>query len=207
MRDLRPVARDLGPTLRDVRALAPDLRHALNRLDPLVRASRAGLPALRDTLRGLRPMLGELGPFLSQLNPILQYLEASQFEVSDFIAQGGAAVADTTATRNGVGHYLRQIGPMGLEAAAIFGERLPTNRGNSYLGPMGLYPKPPTSDFLIFPNFDCVPTGGKEIPSDRDSGGRTIGCYVARPFQFQGRLTSRFPRAAQADYGGGGEGR
>jgi virulence factor Mce-like protein len=203
--DLQPVARDLGPTLRDVRALSPDLKRAFASLDPLIKASRTGLPALTATLRGLKPTLGELGPFLGQLNPILQYLEAHQMQVTDMIADGAAAVADTTTSVNGgVGHYLRQIGPEGPEAVAIHGSRLSTNRGNSYLGPLELAPIPPATDFFIFPNYDCKPSGGEVKPKEADpAAGRpsaTMGCFVTKGFQFQGKLSGRFPRVAGEDY-------
>jgi virulence factor Mce-like protein len=52
IRDLRQPTRDLGPTLRSVRLLAPDLRFFFRQLDPLIRVSRRGLPALREVLEG-----------------------------------------------------------------------------------------------------------------------------------------------------------
>ena len=93
--DLIPVAQDLKPTLHDVRVLSPDLRSFFRNLDPLIKASRTGLPAGSEVIRGLKPTLAELTPFLQQVNPILQYLEASQFQVSDFITNGAAALSDT----------------------------------------------------------------------------------------------------------------
>ena len=120
LRDLRPAAQDLAPTLRDVRAFAPDLRRTFADLPPLIRVSRTGLPALRSMLRELDPTLAALGPFLAQLNPMLQFLELYQFEVADFISAGGSAISDTTATPDGVGHYLRQLGPQGAESAVVW---------------------------------------------------------------------------------------
>jgi phospholipid/cholesterol/gamma-HCH transport system substrate-binding protein len=196
VRDLRPVARDLKPTLRDVHALAPDLESFFTNLDPLISASREGLPAASKILRGLQPMLGQLGPFLSQANPLLQYMEASQSQVSDFITNGAAPLADTTtAPGGGVGHYLRQFGPLGVESAGIFRQRLPTDRGNSYLGPLALN-DPRTNQFQIFPNFDCKPSGGETKPS-----GNNPGCIVQSRQQFQGKLQPTFPRIEPADYG------
>src|SRR5215217_9441313 len=136
IQDLQPVARDLKPTLRDVRLLSPDLRAFFRNLDPLIRASRTGLPAGSEVLRGLKPMLAEVTPFLQQINPILQYLESTQGQVSDFITNGAAALADTTASpAGGTGHYLRQLGPVGSESLAMYRNRLSTNRGNTYLPP------------------------------------------------------------------------
>ena len=204
IRDLRPVARDLGPTLRDVRALAPDLERTFVALDPLIKASRTGLPALTSTLTELKPLLAELGPFLGQLNPILHYLEIHQMEVSDFIADPAAAIADTTAARGGTGHYLRQIGPRGLESVAIHGERLPNNRGNSYLPPMGLAPIPPSSDFFMFPNYDCRNAGGERPPEDAAPPAKPSGtpaCHTrGQQHMFQGKLQGRFPHVEASDY-------
>ena len=86
--DLREPGRQLAPTLRDVKALAPDLRRFFVNFDPLIKVSRQGLPALRDVLRDAKPLLGELSPFLEQLNPILRWLEFYQPQVSDFITNG-----------------------------------------------------------------------------------------------------------------------
>jgi phospholipid/cholesterol/gamma-HCH transport system substrate-binding protein len=201
IRDLEPVAHDLAPTLRDVHAFAPDLRQTFVDLPPLIRASRTGLPAFSSTLRALEPALGSLGPFLEQLNPILEYLALYQFEVSDFISAGGSAIADTTTSRdpNAVGHYLRQIGPEGAEAAVVWPNRLSTDRGNSYLPPLGLAATPKLADFGIFPNYDCVPSGG-EVKTNQDSGGSTEGCYVADHLTLQNKLQGRFPQLAAADY-------
>jgi len=196
IRDLRPVARDLEPTLADVRALGPDLRSFFRNLDPLISVSRTGLPALRDVLRETKPLLGELNPFLSQLNPVLQFLEAYQFNVADFIANGPAALADTTTSDGGVGHYLRQIGPTGSESAAIFNERLPSNRGNSYFIPLAHFSSPKAAKHKISPQWDCIPSGGEKEPE-----GSNMGCFVQDKLGFQG-LSERFPRPQPADYGG-----
>jgi virulence factor Mce-like protein len=203
MKDLQPATRDLGPTLRDVKALSPDLKHTFQSLDPLVKASKTGLPALTVTLKDLKPMLANLGPFLGQLNPILQYLELNQYNVSDFIANGEAAVADTTtSTSGGVGHYLRQIGPEGAEAAAIWAQRAPNDRGNSYVGPMQLYPSPPRSDHFIFGNYDCKPQGEvmPSPPSPPTQPTGVPGCVVQPRLTFQDRLQGTFPHVDGADY-------
>jgi virulence factor Mce-like protein len=198
IQDLQPVARDLEPTLRDVRALAPDLRRFFRDLDPLIRAGRTGLPAGSEVLRGLEPTLAELTPFLQQINPILQFFEASQFQVTDFLTNGAAALADTTPSPGGgVGHYLRQFGPTGSESLAIHRERLKTNRGNSYPPPQAWF-----GDLQgkgIFPNYDCKPSGGEITPSEG-----TPGCRVADPVQFGDdtqRLQGTFPQVREESYG------
>src|SRR5215208_405022 len=192
IQDLRPVARDLEPTLRDVHALAPDLRSFFRDLDPLIRAGRTGLPAGSEVIRGLKPTLAELTPFLQQINPILQYLELSQSQVSDFITNGAAALADTTTSPSGgVGHYLRQLGPTGAESLAIYRDRLKTNRGNAYPPQLALFGD--LEGKGIFPNYDCKASGGEVNPSEGNPG-----CRVADPQNVGGRLQGTFPHVDQA---------
>jgi phospholipid/cholesterol/gamma-HCH transport system substrate-binding protein len=195
VQDLRPVARELKPTLADVRALAPDLERFFRDLDPLIEASKLGLPAAREVLAGAEPLLARVHPFLGQLNPMLQFLEVSQHQVSDFISYGAAALADTTASPGGgVGHYLRQFGPLGAESAAIYPQRLPSNRGNSYLGPADLF-GPKGGEFMVPPSSDCDNAGGERRPQ-----GNELGCHEPHPLEFGGRLQGRFPHVDAADY-------
>ena len=196
IQDLKPVARDLKPTLQDVEALAPDLDRAFRDLDPLIKASKAGLPALRDILVGTTPLLAELGPFLQELNPILEWLEANQMQVTDFISNGGGALADVTQTNTGGnGHYLRQIGPSGPETIGVHAERLESNRGNSYFLPGDLFATPRAAEFLIEPSWDCRNAGGETKPSED-----VKGCWVPARQTFQGKLQGRFPHVEAADY-------
>ena len=170
-----------------MRALSPDLRRFFRDLDPLIKVSRTGLPAGSEVIRGLKPTLAELTPFLQQVNPILQYFETSQFQVSDFITNGAAALADTTASPSGgVGHYLRQFGPTGAESLAIHRERLKTNRGNSYPAPLALFGD--LEGKGIFPNYDCKPSGGEVAPTEGNPG-----CRVADQQIFGGKPQGTFP--------------
>ncbi len=195
VQDLTPVAHDLKPTLADVHAMSPDLEHFFRNVDPLISASKTGLPAARDTLNGAKPLLNALYPFLEQLNPILQYLETSQSQVSDFISYGGAALADTTASPGGgVGHYLRQFGPLGVESSAIWPERAPTNRGQTYVGPKQLY-GPEANTYLDAPSTDCSNTGGTH-PAQQGNP----GCWKHDPIKFQGRLQGDFPHVEADNY-------
>jgi ABC-type transporter Mla subunit MlaD len=197
--DLRPSGRLLKPTLHDVRGLSPDLRRFFVNFDPLIKVSKQGLPALRDVLIGAKPLLGELSPFLEQLNPVLRWLEYYQSQTAEFITNGAGALEDTVATLtdNEVGHYLRQAGPLGAEAAAMYPQRLPTNRGNAYLSP-NFSQTQKALDFLIFPNWDCNNTPANapgrndkgEFPSPgKDTGDNPLpgtdmtgpGCFVAPP--------------------------
>jgi phospholipid/cholesterol/gamma-HCH transport system substrate-binding protein len=199
IKDLRPVMRDLRPTVADIRALAPDLRRLFLNLDPLVKISEKGLPALRQTLRGTRPLLDELGPFLGQLNPILQWLELNQREVSNFFSAGITGVSDTTQSDSGLGHYLKQFGPNGPETLAMYQQRLPTNRGNAYVGPAMLDSRVLNLNGIT-PNWDCKPSGGEKQPTP---SGPTAspGCLVQTPTEFQVRRT-KYPQVRPDDYSG-----
>jgi virulence factor Mce-like protein len=210
IRDLRPVARDLRPTLADVKALAPDLYTFFVKLDPVITASKTGMPATREVLKGAEPVLAQLSPFLAQLNPILQYFEANQWQVADFLNYGAAALAaKTSSAHGGVGHYLRQFGPIGLESIGIWRERAPTNRGNSYFETKSLaatvrdrgrsYNK-----YKITPQFDCRQSGVRPAPTDGQPG-----CVVQNEnefdpskFKFQGRVQGKFPHVEADNYSG-----
>ncbi|MEA2299738.1 MAG: phospholipid/cholesterol/gamma-HCH transport system substrate-binding protein [Solirubrobacteraceae bacterium] len=202
IRDLGPAARDLAPTLHDVRVLAPDLRRTFQKLDPLITSAKTGLPALRDIVRAVTPLLGSLDPFLEQLNPILQWLEYNQYAVGDFISTDAGTLAATTtpSTSQEVGHYLRQYSPLGPETLAIYPTRYPNNRGNAYQAGTGLADSPEAAKHLIFPNFDCKPSGGDVLPNESVNpllG--SPGCFTATPPAFDGS-TGAFPHVDPASY-------
>ncbi len=206
LRDLRPAVRDLKPTLRDARALAPDLEIFFRNLDPLITASKKGLPATRETLDALSPVLGKVQPFLEQLNPILEWLEYHQRTTADFIANGAGALSDTIPTTGedaasgGRGHYLRQFGPVGQESAAIYSNRtqVPSARGNAYMNPASLS-GPERARNMMFPNFDCVNTGGPKGPGAPDSSS-TPACFTQAPPKVPAGNTRAFPQIVAADY-------
>jgi virulence factor Mce-like protein len=207
--DLRPVARDLQPTLRDVRALAPDLERFFDRLDPVITASKTGMPATREVLDGAEPLLAAAGPFLAELNPILEYFEASQWQVADFLSFGAAALAATTPSPGGgVGHYLRQFGPLGPEAAAMFQERLPSNRGNTYFQPLSLAASVADggrtyAKYKITPLFDCRNSGVKPAPNPEGQPGCVVqneNQFDSRKFTVNERVQGTFPHVEAADY-------
>ena len=201
IQDLRPVARDLKPTLRDTRALAPDLESFFRNLDPLITASKTGLPALQDVLEGARPLLGELQPFLEQLNPILEWLEYHQRTTADFISNGAGALVDTTSTVTPEerGHYLRQFGPKGAETAAMYTNRLDTNRGNAYLNPGGVS-GPKRGRFMMFGNHDCDNTGRGEFMTKVPDTSDAPSCWVQDTPSFPPGNTRKVPHIDAADY-------
>jgi virulence factor Mce-like protein len=207
--ELRPVARALVPTLRDVRAFAPDLRNFFKNLDPLITVSHTGLPALRDLLRATKPLLAAVDPFLEQLNPSLQWLEFNQYNVGDFISNGGAAITTQVPAAStpgsglspSLGHYLRTTGPNGAETASIWPMRLPTSRGNAYIAGVQFADAPRGAQHLMAPNFDCKPSGGETFPQESSVPGQAHpGCILPdAPLPFLGN-TLRFVHVNPANY-------
>jgi virulence factor Mce-like protein len=182
IKELIPVAKDLGPTLQAVQALSPDLERlflnlGIDRpgLPSLVSVSIpnsptcpncGGLPEVRKVLLGAKPLLAALGPFLEQLNPIFTWLSLHQQLISDFIANGGGPISATTKSFccNATGHYLRQFSPIGPETLSFAPQRDPNNRGNTYPQPLwlakvfnagGKFP----GDWGFY-SWDCKNTGG-----------------------------------------------
>jgi phospholipid/cholesterol/gamma-HCH transport system substrate-binding protein len=198
VKQLLPVAADLGPTLDAVKRLSPDLRHLFVNLGPLIDVSKAGLPGVRDVLLGAKPLLGSLGPFLEQLNPILGWLSLHQQLVSDFISNGAAGIAAKTATFSGegTGHYLRQFSPVGPETLSLQPQRNPNNRGNTYPPPLWLS-DPRVLQRNNLPAWDCKNAGG-EVPAVGTPPAGRPACWVAPPLP--GAAPGQIPHITAAHY-------
>jgi phospholipid/cholesterol/gamma-HCH transport system substrate-binding protein len=209
MKELVPVAQNLGPTLQAVQRLSPYLRRFFYSLDPLITVSKTGLPATTSVLNGAQPLLNSLGPFLEQLNPILTWLSLHQQLTSDFISQGASALAAQTTLYGGAqscggqpcGHYLAQFAPMGPETSGYQSKRDPNARGNAYPPPLWLADPldftaggqfPGATDF---PAWDCTPAGGQTAGNSSEQP-----CWVAPPIgQLLGEAT-RFAQVKPASY-------
>jgi virulence factor Mce-like protein len=174
---LRPAARELSPTLIDLRSLAPDLKGLFRDLGPLITASRQGLPAVRRILDDTTPLLGQFEPFLRNLNPILDYLGLYKREITQFF---GNDAASTQAVDRPIGakapvHYLRTANPLNPENLAAYPNRISTNRSNPYVRPGGYATYP----LKVFGKYLCttapvptlvdpssLPAGLPPLPSD-----------------------------------------
>jgi phospholipid/cholesterol/gamma-HCH transport system substrate-binding protein len=163
VRNLLQPATDLGPTIRDLGDLSPDLEHLFHSIHPLVDASVTGVPAAQRFLEGAEPVLASTHNFLSELNPILSYLSYSRSTVSQFLTGGASSLAG-----NGVGGYKRTgPGEHYLPQVAIidgrsFGRRTsrPTwERANSYVAPNAYDRAVPLG---AIESFDCRPSGGEQ---------------------------------------------
>ena len=196
--DLEPAMRDLKPTLDALGDFGPDLRRFFVNFDPLITISKRSLPATTEVLQGLRPLLGELGPFLTQFNPILEYIGVHVYTLSDMFANLGVATAAKVKNPgpNQIGHYLRQFGPVGPESVAIQPRRSSSNRGNTYLNPLGVLNSPEAQKFKILPAWDCDNAGGEKEPGGSPA---TPGCRVQKPFNFKG-VATQYPRLQAQPY-------
>jgi virulence factor Mce-like protein len=160
---LRPAARELSPTLLDLKRLAPDLKGLFRDLGPLITASRKGLPAVARILDDTKPLLGQLEPFLRNLNPILDYLGLYKREIASFFALDSASTqaVDRPTGSSGLVHYLRTANPLNPENLAVYPRRVRTNRSNPYVAPGGYAHYP----LKVFGTYLCT---NNDIPTLSD---------------------------------------
>jgi phospholipid/cholesterol/gamma-HCH transport system substrate-binding protein len=135
--ELRPVARQLSPTLQAAGRLAPSFRDFFVNLGPLITAAKPGLPAFRRFLADARPALGQLDPFTRSLNPFLGYIADFLPELDGFVGNIVAATQAITleTSRQLPVHYLRTAAMFSPEGLALYPQRLATNRPNPYRFP------------------------------------------------------------------------
>jgi virulence factor Mce-like protein len=156
---LRPAARALSPTLRELDALAPDLKSVFTNLDPLVRVSRRGLPATGEVLDNSKPLLRRLDPWLKNFTPIVDYLGLYDREITAFLGNISAATQGTEQGYNNPAdflHYVRVASPLNPEMMTGYPYRLGTNRSNPYTEPGG-YDKLRTEGHLeVYGSYLCT---------------------------------------------------
>jgi hypothetical protein len=171
------VADDLGPTVRDLGALAPDLETFFRRLPPVIRSSNTDLPAAAKFIRGAIPVFKGLHVFLPQLNPILSYWNFDQDRIAHFISANAVADHYNVAPQaSGIpGYALGQFGINNAQSIMLRTGRPATERGNAYLAP-NAYNRAVTLGAIE--SFDCKPSGG-EVPNPSDTGfAQTPPCFV-----------------------------
>lgn len=130
---LRPVARELSPTLQSAQRLAPPFRDFFVDLGPLITASYRGLPAFSQFLDDLRPSLAQLDPFTRTFNPVLRFISLYLPEIDAFFGNFTAAT-NSYGSADGL-NFLRGVAPFSPESLATYPRRLAYNRGNAYRAP------------------------------------------------------------------------
>lgn len=186
--DLKGPADDLGPTVRDLGRLSPDLERLFRNLDPLIRASRTGVPDLTRILRKAQPVLESAHVFLPQLNPILSLFNYHQTTLSGFITNGGADLSGDFGGQR----YQTQFGVVDAQSFNKFSKRPDRERGQSYLAPNSLSR---AIGLGGFESFDCNPAGGEQKkPNDAigappllKDGQKRPPCFVAPPQLYNGK--------------------
>ena len=92
--------------------------------------------------------------------------------------------------------------PAGSETLALYGQRLPTNRGNSYLWGVGLNSTGFAETLQGVPSFDCRNTGGDHGPVDSDSPSAIPGCVTQPHPTVQGTGQGAVAHLQPEDYRG-----
>jgi virulence factor Mce-like protein len=130
---LRPSARELGPTLNATADLAAQLKPFFEGLNRAIPEAASGFGALRGLLDDdLPPLLGRLPSFLDQLTPILTVVRQYRHEFTAFLANVAVATNATNDEGTGSRNYLRTIPPFSPEILAAYPRRLINDRTNPY---------------------------------------------------------------------------
>ena len=137
LRDLRPAARQLGPTLTRAANVAPDLEALAGDLDRLLDVARPGLDAARRTLRGARPLIDVLHPFARHTVPLADWIYLYRRELVNSWPKVGAATQakGRDPATNRLIHYLRAYIVFPNEAIVANDRRAPYSRPNAYAAP------------------------------------------------------------------------
>jgi phospholipid/cholesterol/gamma-HCH transport system substrate-binding protein len=159
---LRPVARQLSPTLQAAGRLAPSFRDFFVNLGPLITAAKPGLPAFRRFLADVRPALGQLDPFTRSLNPFLGYIADFLPELDGFFGNIAGATQAIPPGGNSAIHYLRVLSQFSPEGMTIYPQRLASNRPNAYRFPRQMDQL--RTGLPVFENRQCA-SGPRPVPN------------------------------------------
>jgi virulence factor Mce-like protein len=186
---LKPVADNLGPTVRDLRALSPDLVSLFNHLKPVIRTAPDTLPQAARFLRGARPVLRELHPFLQELNPILSFANFDQQTVANFISIAGFALNYRINGQPNT-HALPQFGVINGKSLSLQLEVPKWLRANAYPAPNA---RDRANPLGIIESFSCSNTGRPGLGTQRrpidqsDSDDEYPPCFTQPKFLYDNR--------------------
>jgi virulence factor Mce-like protein len=156
--DLKPVADNLAPTVRDLSTLAPDLTRFFRRLDPLIKVGKRDLPDAQAFLTGASPVFDGLHTFLPELNPILSFANFSQNILGGFVADGNYSFHGVLpgGTKDPPDFILKQFSTTNARSLTPQVTRPPYERGQAYITNNN-YMRAPA--FGVIESFDCSNTG------------------------------------------------
>jgi phospholipid/cholesterol/gamma-HCH transport system substrate-binding protein len=207
VRALRRPAQDLGPTLKDLGLLSPDLRNLFRKLDRLRVATRTTEPKLSKVLRGLEPVLEQLHPFFQEFNPVLSFLNYHQSTVAGFLMNGAT---NLYSTPNGNFRSQESTGNFDSRSFAQFTTRPSWERGNAYMAPNAIHRGIALG---VLESYDCTAANGqpgnpafnKNVPTPKDDtsaafeplAAREPPCFVA-PKELYGNSLYPIPKRGEA---------
>ncbi len=168
---LQPVTQELGPTMRALEALAPELSSFFENLDPAITASEKGFPAINSFFEDAKPFFSGLDPSLAQLNPLFQFLGA----YPEAITSAAANFVIASQAQSEIGgvqrKYVRTMQPFQPMGLAPYPARVKSNRFNPY-------PFPRSFDKVAganMPVFGTQPCGGGIVAPLDPSAEAVIG--------------------------------
>ena len=185
--EFKAPADDLGPTVRDLGDLAPDLEQLFRELPGLIKASKTGAPALTDVLKAASPFFDAAHIFLQEFNPILSYANFHQTTIAGFLANAGPDLNGDWGTGEKV---QVQVGPIDARSFPNPGDTTSPvwERGNAYLQPNAISR---ALSLGTFESLSCDPSQG-EVHDPDDTGDRTgeiqPPCFEAPTSLYDGKL-------------------
>ena len=175
--ELKPVADQLGPTIRDLGRTAPYLETLFKRLRPVIAAAPHDLPPAARFLRGAQPFFAALHVFLPELNPIISFANYDSLALGGFLGDGAAGFyfnplsGQGGPAASGVPKYM--LGQAGVNNANSVGihQNIPAyDRGTAYQIANGL--KRGKVLGVVSESFSCAqdprPESEKSQPEEAD---------------------------------------
>jgi ABC-type transporter Mla subunit MlaD len=184
LRELRPVAPLVAPALRSLKTLTPQVRAVLDQLGDTLPITEAALPATAKMVRKLTPFVKVVYPATREITPLIDLVSDYRKEL---LATMANVAASTQATSRGLDgkpkHYLRTLVPITEEALVGYSRRNASNRHNAYFAPGGLERLSDggllASDCRNTSNPQAVPVIGTGAPECRQQPPWTFGGQTA----------------------------
>ncbi len=190
---LEPVAPQVAPLLRSVKANAPRFEALFRELPPVLDSGRRNLREVGRITRAARPALAKVYPSLREIIPFVQLLNANREEITAVLGNVGALLnAEAYGPGDKLVNYGTGIPTVWNEVIGGWIRKLPTNRANPYLKPQGLRT---LADKGYIEAYDCRHLGNPlYLPA---TGSGAPPCHVQGAWPFQG-TTAFYPNLTPA---------